>query len=351
MSEKKAPQDTCVLVTGGCGFIGSHTVVKLLEGGYRVVIVDDLSNASERVLDRIDRIVEPEAADRLSFYRADVNDREALDVILDENPVDRVIHFAGFKAVGESVSKPIEYYSHNIGNTLTLVDAMREHGCKSIIFSSSATVYGDPDALPLTEESPKKPATNPYGWTKWMVEEILRSLVVADPEWDVVLLRYFNPIGAHPSGLMGEDPKGIPNNLLPYVAQVAVGRRDAVHVFGDDYDTPDGTGVRDYIHVMDLAAGHVAALAWMDGRTGCEVFNLGTGNGTSVLQIVRAFSAACGRELPYVIEPRRAGDVTANYADCTKAREMLGWEARYDITDMCRDGWNWQSHNPNGYEG
>ncbi|MBQ9316630.1 MAG: UDP-glucose 4-epimerase GalE [Atopobiaceae bacterium] len=350
MTHKKSPADTCVLVTGGCGFIGSHTVVKLLEGGYQVVIVDDLSNASERVLDRIDRIVGPEAAERLSFYRADVNDREALDVIFDENPVDRVIHFAGFKAVGESVSKPIEYYSNNIGNTLTLVDAMREHGCKSIIFSSSATVYGDPDALPLTEESPKKPATNPYGWTKWMIEEILRSLVVADPEWDVVLLRYFNPSGAHASWLMGEDPKGIPNNLLPYVAQVAVGRRDAVHVFGDDYDTPDGTGVRDYIHVMDLAAGHVAALAWMDGKTGCEVFNLGTGNGTSVLEIIRAFSEACGRDLPYVIEPRRAGDVTANYADCTKAREMLGWEAKYGIADMCRDSWNWQSHNPNGYE-
>ncbi|MBR3234283.1 MAG: UDP-glucose 4-epimerase GalE [Atopobiaceae bacterium] len=351
MGEKKAPQDTCVLVTGGCGFIGSHTVVCLLEQGYQVVIVDDLSNSSEKVLDRIDQIVGAEAAERLSFYRADVADREALDVIFDENDVDAVIHFAGYKAVGESVQKPIEYYSNNIGNTLVLVDAMRNHGCKSIIFSSSATVYGDPDALPLTESSPKKPATNPYGWTKWMIEEILAGLYTADPEWNVVLLRYFNPIGAHPSGLMGEDPKGIPNNLLPYVAQVAVGRRDAVHVFGNDYDTPDGTGVRDYIHVMDLATGHVAALAWMAGRTGVEVFNLGTGNGTSVLEIISAFSKACGRELPYVIEPRRAGDVTANYADCTKARKMLGWEARYDIADMCRDGWNWQSHNPNGYEG
>ena len=351
MGEKKAPQDTCVLVTGGCGFIGSHTVVCLLEQGYQVVIVDDLSNSSEKVLDRIDTIVGDEAAERLTFVRADVNDRDALDAIFDAFDIDRVIHFAGFKAVGESVQKPIEYYSNNIGSTLALVDAMRDHGCKSIVFSSSATVYGDPDALPLTEDSPKKPATNPYGWTKWMIEEILRSLTIADPEWDVVLLRYFNPIGAHPSGLMGEDPKGIPNNLLPYVAQVAVGRRDAVHVFGDDYDTPDGTGVRDYIHVMDLAAGHVAALAWMDGKTGCEVFNLGTGRGTSVLEIVKAFSEACGKELPYVIEPRRAGDVTANYADCTKAKEMLGWEAQYDIADMCRDGWNWQSHNPNGYEG
>ena len=351
MSQKKDPKDTCVLVTGGAGFIGSHTVVELLQDGYQVVVVDDLSNASEKVIDRIDTIVGEDAAQNLTFYKADVNDREAMEAVFDQNDIDRVIHFAGFKAVGESVSKPIEYYSNNLGNTLVLVDVMRNHGCKDIIFSSSATVYGDPDALPLTEESPKKPATNPYGWTKWMIEEMLRSLTIADPEWNVVLLRYFNPIGAHPSGLMGEDPKGIPNNLLPYVAQVAVGRRDCVHVFGNDYDTPDGTGVRDYIHVMDLAAGHVAALAWMNGRSGVEVFNLGTGNGTSVLQIVKAFSEACGRELPYVIEPRRPGDVTANYADCTKARELMGWEAQFDIADMCRDSWNWQSHNPNGYEG
>ena len=351
MSNKKAPADTCVLVTGGAGFIGSHTVVDLLESGYQVVVVDDLSNASEKVLDRIDQIVGDEASERLSFVRADVCDRDALEAVFDEFPIDAVIHFAGFKAVGESVAKPVEYYSNNLGSTLTLVDAMRAHGCKSIIFSSSATVYGDPDELPLTEASPKKPATNPYGWTKWMVEQILMDVAKADPEWDVVLLRYFNPIGAHPSGLMGEDPKGIPNNLLPYVAQVAVGRRDAVHVFGDDYDTPDGTGVRDYIHVMDLARGHVAALEWMAGRTGCEVFNLGTGKGTSVLEIIHAFSAACGRELPYVIEPRRAGDVTANWADCTKARELMGWEATRGIADMCRDSWNWQSNNPNGYEG
>ncbi len=351
MSTSANAQQTCVLVTGGTGFIGSHTVVVLLEQGYSVVIVDDLSNSSAKVLDRIDQIVGPDAAERLTFYQADVADREALDEVFDNHDIDAVIHFAGYKAVGESVEKPIEYYQNNLGNTLVLVDVMREHGCKSIIFSSSATVYGDPDALPLTEQSPKKPATNPYGWTKWMIEEILRSLVVADPTWNVVLLRYFNPIGAHPSGLMGEDPKGIPNNLLPYVAQVAVGRRDAVHVFGNDYDTPDGTGVRDYIHVMDLASGHAAALAWMADKTGCEVFNLGTGNGTSVLQIIEAFSAACGRELPYVVEPRRAGDVTANYADCTKARELLGWEAVYDIADMCRDSWHWQSSNPNGYEG
>ncbi len=351
MSETKTPQDTCVLVTGGCGFIGSHTAVVLLQRGYRVVVVDNLSNSSPAVLGRITRIVGGEAVERLAFYEADVSDAEALERVFSKHDIDAVIHFAGYKAVGESVQKPIEYFSNNIGNTLTLVDVMRRHDCKSIVFSSSATVYGDPDALPLTEESPKKPATNPYGWTKWMIEEILRSLVVPDPGWNIVLLRYFNPIGAHPSGLIGEDPKGMPNNLVPYVAQVAVGRRDAVHVFGDDYDTPDGTGVRDYIHVMDLAEGHAAALAWMAGRAGCEVFNLGTGRGTSVLEVIDAYSAVCGRELPYVIEPRRAGDVTANYADCTKARELLGWTAQYGIAEMCRDSWNWQSHNPNGYDG
>ena len=351
MSTKTHASDTTVLVTGGAGFIGSHTVVELLESGYKVVVADDLSNSSEKVLERIDQIVGEKASERLSFYRVDVGDREALEAVFDDHDIDRVIHFAGFKAVGESVGKPVEYYANNIGSTLTLVDVMRTHGCKSIVFSSSATVYGDPDALPLTELSPKKFATNPYGWTKWMIEQILSDVAAADEEWDVVLLRYFNPIGAHKSGLIGEDPKGIPNNLVPYVAQVAVGRRDAVHVFGDDYDTPDGTGVRDYIHVVDLARGHVAALAWMDGRTGCEIFNLGTGTGSSVLDVIRSFSAACGREIPYVIEPRRAGDVTANYADCTKAREQMGWSARYDLDDMCRDSWNWQSHNPNGFEG
>ena len=349
MSEKKDPKDTCVLVTGGAGFIGSHTVVELLQNGYQVVIVDDLSNASEKVLDRIDAIVGEDAAERLTFYRADVNDRVALECIFDSNPIDRVIHFAGFKAVGESVVKPIEYYTNNLGNTLTLVDVMRSHGCKSIIFSSSATVYGDPDSLPLTEASPKKNATNPYGWTKWMIEQILTDLHTADPEWNVVLLRYFNPIGAPPSGLMGEDPKGIPNNLLPYVAQTAIGKRSEVHVFGDDYPTPDGTGVRDYIHVCDLATGHAAALAWMNGREGVEVFNLGTGRGTSVLEIIKAFSRACGHDVPYVIDPRRAGDVAENYADCSKAKEQMGWEAKYGIDEMCRDSWNWQSKNPNGY--
>lgn len=351
MSEAIEPTNTCVLVTGGAGFIGSHTVIELLQSGYEVVVVDDLSNASVVALDRVRQIVGDEAASRLTFYEDNVLDRDALDRIFDEHPIDRVIHFAGFKAVGESVKKPVEYYHNNIESTLTLVDVMRNHGCKSIIFSSSSTVYGDPDKLPLTEESPKKACTNPYGWTKWMIEQILTDLHTADPEWDVVLLRYFNPIGAHPSGLIGEDPKGIPNNLVPYVAQVAVGKLKAVQVFGDDYPTPDGTGVRDYIHVVDLAKGHVAALAWMNGKSGVEVFNLGTGKGTSVLEVIRAFSKACGKELPYVIKPRRGGDIAANWCDASKAERLMGWKAQYDIDDMCRDSWNWQSHNPNGFEG
>ena len=351
MPEAIEPTDTCVLVTGGAGFIGSHTVIELLQSGYEVVVVDDLSNASVVALDRVRQIVGDEAASRLTFYEDNVLDRDALDRIFDEHPIDRVIHFAGFKAVGESVKKPVEYYHNNIESTLTLVDVMRNHGCKSIIFSSSSTVYGDPDKLPLTEESPKKACTNPYGWTKWMIEQILTDLHTADPEWDVVLLRYFNPIGAHPSGLIGEDPKGIPNNLVPYVAQVAVGKLKAVQVFGDDYPTSDGTGVRDYIHVVDLAKGHVAALAWMNGKNGVEVFNLGTGKGTSVLEVIRAFSKACGKELPYVIKPRRRGDIAANWCDASKAERLMGWKAQYDIDDMCRDSWNWQSHNPNGFEG
>ncbi len=346
--DPKKPEDTCVLVTGGAGFIGSHTVVDLLENGYHVVIVDDLSNSSPRVLDRIREIVGDEAFARCAFHEVDICDRAALEEVFARHDVDRVIHFAGFKAVGESVEKPLEYYSNNIGGTLTLCEVMREAGCKAIIFSSSATVYGDPDSLPLTEDSPKKPATNPYGWTKWMIEQVLTDLTVADPAWDVVLLRYFNPIGAHPSGLIGEDPKGIPNNLVPYVAQTAVGKREAVHVFGDDYPTPDGTGVRDYIHVCDLAAGHVAALAWMNGRCGVEVFNLGTGVGSSVLDVVKCFSEACGHEIPYVVEARRAGDVAENYADCAKAEREMGWKARFDLADLCRDSWNWQSKNPDG---
>ena len=349
MSKKLTPQDTCVLVTGGAGFIGSHTVVELLTQGYNVVVVDDLSNSSKVAIDRVKTIVGDEAAKNLTFYEANVLDREAMNQIFDAHRIDRVIHFAGFKAVGESVTKPIEYYHNNIENTLVLVDVMRNHGCKSIIFSSSSTVYGDPDKLPLTEEAPKKPATNPYGWTKLMIEQILTDLHTADPEWNVVLLRYFNPIGAHQSGLIGEDPKGIPNNLVPYVAQVAVGKLKAVQVYGNDYNTPDGTGVRDYIHVCDLATGHVAALNWMNGREGVEVFNLGTGKGTSVLEVIAAFSKACGKELPYVIRERRAGDIAANWGDASKAERMMDWKAQYDIDDMCRDSWNWQSHNPNGF--
>ena len=351
MTKATEASDTCVLVSGGAGFIGSHTVIELLQAGYEVVVVDDLSNASAQALERVRQIVGDEAGQRLTFYEADVLDRAALNHIFNEHHIDRVIHFAGFKAVGESVHKPIEYYHNNLGSTLALVDVMRAHGCKSIIFSSSATVYGDPDSVPVTEQSPKKPATNPYGWTKWMIEQVLTDLHTADPAWNVVLLRYFNPIGAHESGLIGEDPKGIPNNLVPYVAQVAVGKLDAVQVFGDDYPTPDGTGVRDYIHVVDLARGHVAALDWMGGKTGVEVFNLGTGRGTSVLEVIAAFSKACGRELPYVLRERRAGDVAAVYGDASKAEREMGWKARYDIDDMCRDSWNWQSHNPNGYEG
>ena len=349
MSQMLEPQDTCVLVTGGAGFIGSHTVVELLNCNYQVVIVDDLSNASEVAVSRVRQIVGDEKAQNLTFYKANVLDRDAMEKIFTDHNIDRVIHFAGFKAVGESVAKPIEYYHNNIENTLVLVDVMRNHGCKSIVFSSSSTVYGDPDSLPLTEESPKKSATNPYGWTKWMIEQILTDLHTADPEWNVVLLRYFNPIGAHPSGLIGEDPKGIPNNLVPYVAQVAVGKREAVQVYGNDYPTPDGTGVRDYIHVCDLASGHVSALRWMNGREGVEVFNLGTGTGSSVLDVIHAFSKACGKELPYVIRERRGGDIAANWCDATKAEREMGWKAQYDLADMCRDSWNWQSRNPNGF--
>lgn len=349
MGESSMQERGCVLVTGGAGFIGSHTVVELLQGGRKVVVLDDLSNASPRALDRVCEIVGEKPAQLLTFVKGDLCDRATIDEVFDTYKPESVIHFAGFKAVGESVSKPIEYYSNNLGSTLTLLASMAAHGCYNIVFSSSATVYGDPDSLPLTEAAPKKPATNPYGWTKWMIEQILTDLTVADDRWNVVLLRYFNPIGAHESGLIGEDPKGIPNNLLPYVAQTAIGRRDAVHVFGNDYNTPDGTGVRDYVHVCDLARGHVAALDWMEGRTGVEVFNLGTGQGTSVLEVIDAFSRACGHEVPYVMEERRAGDVAANWADCTKARELMGWEARLTVDDMCRDSWKWQSTNPEGF--
>ena len=349
MSKALDPKDTCVLVTGGAGFIGSHTVVQLLEGGYQVVIVDDLSNSSAVAVDRVKTIVGDEAAKNLTFYEANVLDRDAMNKIFDTHQIDRVIHFAGFKAVGESVSKPVEYYHNNIENTLVLIDVMRNHGCKSIIFSSSSTVYGDPDNPPVTEEDPKKPATNPYGWTKWMIEQILMDVHTADPEWDVVLLRYFNPIGAHESGLIGEDPKGIPNNLVPYVAQVAIGKMKAVRVFGNDYPTPDGTGVRDYIHVVDLARGHVAAADYAMKHTGTEIINLGTGHGYSVLDIVKAFEKVNGVKVPYKIEARRPGDIAECWADPAKAKELLGWTAQKNLEDMCRDAWRWQTQNPNGY--
>ena len=334
-----------ILVTGGTGFIGSHTCVELLNSGYEVVIADNLYNSKALVVDRIETIT----GKRPVFYELDICDREALNALFDKENIDAAIHFAGYKAVGESTQKPIEYYHNNIESTLVLCDVMRKHGVKKIVFSSSATVYGDPAFVPITEECPLGETTNPYGATKSMQERILTDIWRSDNEWQVMLLRYFNPIGAHASGLIGEDPKGIPNNLLPYVAQVASGKRECIHVFGNDYDTPDGTGIRDYIHVVDLAKGHVKAIEGMETLPGVQIFNLGTGNGYSVLDIIKAFSAACGRDLPYVIDPRRPGDVAQCYSDPKKAKEVLGWVAEYNIEDMCRDAWNWQSKNPNGY--
>ena len=334
-----------ILVTGGAGYIGSHTCVELLQAGYEVVIVDNLYNASRKAVERIMQITGKE----VTFYEQDICDKEALSAIFDAHKIDAVIHFAGYKAVGESVAKPIEYYSNNLYGTLVLTDVMRAHGVKNIIFSSSATVSGDPAFVPITEECPKGICTNPYGWTKWMLEQVLTDIHTSDPEWNVILLRYFNPIGAHPSGLIGEDPKGIPNNLLPYVAQVAIGKLECLGVFGDDYDTPDGTGVRDYIHVVDLAVGHVKALDKLADKEGVSVYNLGTGNGYSVLQVVKAFEKACGHEIPYQIKPRRAGDIATCYCDPSKAGRELGWKAMYGIEKMCEDSWRWQSGNPNGY--
>ena len=334
-----------ILVTGGTGFIGSHTVVELLQAGYEVVIADNLYNSKAMVVDRIEKIT----GKRPAFYELDVCDKPALDALFEKERIDAVIHFAGYKAVGESTRKPIEYYENNLGSTLTLCRSMREHGCFKIVFSSSATVYGDPAFVPITEECPKGITTNPYGETKSMQERILTDIWRADNRWKVMLLRYFNPIGAHESGLIGEDPKGIPNNLLPYVAQVASGKLEKVHVFGNDYDTPDGTGIRDYIHVVDLAKGHVKAIEGMEKLDGVNVFNLGTGHGYSVLDIIKAFSKACGKDLPYVIDPRRPGDIAVCYSDPAKARDVLGWTAGKNLEDMCRDGWNWQSKNPDGY--
>ncbi len=334
-----------ILVTGGAGYIGSHTCVELLNNGYEVVVLDNLSNASEEALRRVEKIT----GKSLDFYKGDMLDRTYCEKIFAEHKIDAVIHFAGLKAVGESVQKPWEYYYNNIAGTLVLCDVMRKAGCKNIVFSSSATVYGDPAFVPITEECPKGQITNPYGQTKGMLEQVLTDLHVGDPEWNVVLLRYFNPIGAHESGLIGEDPKGIPNNLVPYIAQVAVGKRECLHVFGDDYPTPDGTGVRDYIHVVDLAVGHVRALEKMQNTKGVLVYNLGTGKGYSVLDVLHAYEKACGKTLPYQVEPRRAGDIPTCYSDPSKAEKELGWTAKRGIEEMCADSWKWQSMNPDGY--
>ena len=334
-----------VLVTGGMGYIGSHTCVELLEQGMDVVVVDNLVNSSAEAGKRVEQIT----GRPLKFYQMDVRDRAGLDRIFTEQKIDCVIHFAGLKAVGESVQKPIEYYRNNLDTTLTLLEVMRAHGVKKIVFSSSATVYGVPETVPLCETMPTKGCTNPYGWTKYMIEQILRDVNVAYPDMSCVLLRYFNPVGAHKSGRIGEDPNGIPNNLMPYISQVAVGKLKQLSVFGNDYPTHDGTGVRDYIHVVDLAKGHVCAIEYAAKHTGAEVINLGTGVGYSVLDMVKAFEKAIGKAVPYVIAPRRAGDVAECYSDPTKAKELLGWTAEHGLEDMCKDSWKWQSENPNGY--
>ena len=333
-----------VLITGGAGYIGAHTAVELLQNGEDIVIVDNFVNSKPEVLDAVRTITGRD----FPFYEADLLDRDAVDRIFSENEIDTVIHFAGLKAVGESVSKPLEYYHNNLTGTFVLCDRMRAHSVKRMVFSSSATVYGNPQYVPLDESHPLS-TTNPYGATKLFLEQILSDLAAADPAWSVVLLRYFNPIGAHESGLIGEDPRGIPNNLVPYIAQVAVGKLEKLHVYGDDYPTHDGTGVRDYIHVVDLARGHVAALRKLAQNCGLFTCNLGTGKGYSVLDVLHAYEKACGKTLPYVIDPRRPGDIAECYADPAKARDELGWEARYGIEEMCASSWKWQSANPNGY--
>ena len=332
-----------ILVTGGSGFIGSHTCVELLANGYEVIIMDNLSNSKEAAVRRIEKI----SGRSVQFYKADICDYEASTKIFDENEIDAVIHFAGLKAVGDSVQKPLEYYTNNIYGTLILLRVMREHGCKKIVFSSSATVYGMNNKAPYTEDMPTS-ATNPYGYTKVMIEQILRDVCVADSEFGAVALRYFNPIGAHKSGLLGEDPNGIPNNLVPYIAQVASGKLEQLNVFGNDYDTPDGTGVRDYIHVCDLAAGHVCAIDYAAKHKGFEAVNLGTGNGSSVLEVVAAYEKACGKPIPYRIAPRRAGDIATCFADASRAKELFGWTAKLGIDEMCEDSWNFTKLNPDG---
>ena len=335
-----------ILVTGGAGFIGSHTLIELHDAGHDVVVIDNLCNSNPKSLERVSAI----CGAVIPFMQVDIRDRQGLEEVFTQFSFDAVIHFAGLKAVGESVTKPWEYYDNNITGTLTLLDVMRQHGCKNIIFSSSATVYGDPAQIPITEECPKGHCTNPYGQTKSMLEEIMADMQHADPEWNIVLLRYFNPIGAHPSGRIGENPNGIPNNLMPYITQVAVGKRPQLGVFGNDYDTPDGTGVRDYIHVVDLAKGHVSALQAIERKCGLAIYNLGTGHGYSVLDIVNAFTRVNGVPVPYAIQPRRPGDIATCYSDPSKAARELGWTAQYGIDEMCRDSWNWQKNNPNGYD-
>lgn len=334
-----------ILVTGGAGYIGSHTCVELLESGHEVVVVDNFSNSSPESIARVEKIT----GKNVELRKADVRDRAAMEDVFAEHAIDCVIHFAGLKAVGESCAKPLEYYDNNLLGTIVLLETMRAHGCKKFVFSSSATVYGTPERLPLDETCRTGGTTNPYGTTKYFQEIMLRDLCTADPSWTVVLLRYFNPVGAHESGRIGEDPQGIPNNLTPYIAKVAVGELKEIGVFGNDYDTPDGTGVRDYIHVVDLALGHVAAIEKI-AKPGLYVYNLGTGVGYSVLDVIKAFDKACGRELPYVIKPRRAGDIAACYADASKAERELGWVAKRDLDEMCASLWKWQSQNPKGYK-
>lgn len=335
-----------ILVAGGSGYIGSHTCLELLNAGYEVVVVDNLYNSSEESLKRVEELT----GKKTTFYECDIRDEEGLDKIFAAEKPEAVIQFAGLKSVGESVAKPMEYYDNNIHGTLVMTEVMKKHNVKNIIFSSSATVYGDPAFVPITEDCPKGVCTNPYGWSKWMLEQILTDIHTADPEWNVILLRYFNPVGAHESGRIGENPKGIPNNLMPYISQVAVGKLKCLGVFGNDYDTPDGTGVRDYIHVVDLAVGHVKAVEKLSAKEGVSVYNLGTGKGYSVLDMVKAFGKACGKEIPYEIKARRPGDIASCYCSPVKAKEELGWEATHTLEDMCTDTWRWQSQNPNGYE-
>ena len=335
-----------ILVTGGAGYIGSHTCVELLESGYDVVVVDNLCNSSEESLRRVEQIT----GKQVTFYKLDIADRAGMETVFQNHEIQAVIHFAGLKAVGESVQKPMLYYQNNITGTLVLCEVMQKYGCKNLVFSSSATVYGDPASVPIREDFPLGSVTNPYGRTKLMQEEIFRDFHVADPEWNIILLRYFNPIGAHKSGLIGEDPNGIPNNLVPYVAKVAAGKLPHINVFGNDYPTPDGTGVRDYIHVVDLAKGHICAVRKLEEKPGVVPYNLGTGKGYSVLDVIHNYEEACGKKLAYVIGPRRAGDIAQCYADPSLAKEELGWEAQYGIREMCADSWNWQSKNPDGYK-